>query len=72
MRLLRTGGLGIMKLRCSQGVGYSQGLMCLRARDGGTFYCRTDLGPSCVARSRTGKGNMEGHAEEGKIGNGVC
>lgn len=29
MRLPGSGGLGIMKLRCSQGVGCSQGLRCL-------------------------------------------
>ena len=33
-----------MKLRCCWGVGYSQGLVYLRARDGGTFCCRADLG----------------------------
>lgn len=41
VRLSRTGGLGVTKLRRSQGVGYSQGLVYLRARDGGTFCCRT-------------------------------
>lgn len=44
VKLPKAGGLGITKLRCSQGVGYSQGLVNLGARDGGTFFCRTHLG----------------------------
>lgn len=44
VKLPRAGGPGIRKLRCSQGAGYSQGLVNLGARDGGTFCCRTDLG----------------------------
>lgn len=66
-RLPRTGGLGITKLGCSWGVGHSQGLVCLGARDGGTFCCRADLGLSHVSRSQAGKANVEGLAKEGEI-----
>lgn len=65
IRLPRTGGLGIMKLRCSQGLGYSQGLVCLGDRDGATFCCRTDLGAVTGVQEQGWEGKC-GRARRGR------
>lgn len=73
MRLPSSGGLGIMKIRCSQGVGCSQGLWCLGEQGWRHILLQNKPGTVLdVSRSRAGKERMEGRAEEGEISNGMC
>lgn len=63
VRLPRIGELGITKLRCYWEAGYSQGLVYLRARDGGMLCCGANLVAVTHVQEWGWEGDVEGHTE---------